>query len=224
MILVNKSKFSEALKKQGLSKNEPDSKFDSLELSIGTLIELEHTNDKEVACEIAKDHLHEKKDYYKNSLFKEEREEALKVLKKKEFKKAKALPEGKVKKRKHLKGQKKVAVVMKEFARGTLHDSSGKIVKDKSQALAIAMSEAGLSKSILCVVKSPTEILNKSKSDKLKKIKLHLLKLLDRQSFEKSKALPVGTTRTWKGKEFRKKEKAVGDAFITENPKGKMCL
>ncbi len=50
------------------------------------------------------------------------------------------------KKRKHLKGQNKVHAVMKEFKRGTLHSGSGKIVKKRSQAIAIGMSEAGLSK------------------------------------------------------------------------------
>ncbi len=48
------------------------------------------------------------------------------------------------KKRKHLKGQEKVYVVMKEFKRGRLHSGSGRIVKKRNQA--IAMSEAGLSK------------------------------------------------------------------------------
>jgi hypothetical protein len=50
------------------------------------------------------------------------------------------------KKRKKLKGQKKVHVVMKEFKRGTLHSGSGGIVKNRKQAIAIALSEAGLSK------------------------------------------------------------------------------
>ena len=49
-------------------------------------------------------------------------------------------------KRKHLKGQEKVGVVMHEFKRGTLHSGSGDIVKNRKQAIAIAMSEAGLSK------------------------------------------------------------------------------
>ena len=51
------------------------------------------------------------------------------------------------KKRKHLKGQAKVGVVMSEFKRGTLHSGSGEIVKNPKQAVAIAMSEAGMSKS-----------------------------------------------------------------------------
>ena len=63
----------------------------------------------------------------------------------------KALKHGKklgagAKARKGLKGQSKVAVVMHEFKRGTLHSSDGSIVKDRRQALAIALSEAGLNK------------------------------------------------------------------------------
>lgn len=50
-------------------------------------------------------------------------------------------------KRKSLKGQEKVSVVMKEFKRGTLHSGgSGKIVKNPKQAIAIALSEAKMSK------------------------------------------------------------------------------
>ena len=43
----------------------------------------------------------------------------------------------------------KVAVVMREFANGKLKSSSGKPVTDKNQALAIAMSAAGISKKSL---------------------------------------------------------------------------
>lgn len=50
------------------------------------------------------------------------------------------------KKRKHLKGKAKVHVVMGEFKRGTLRSGSGKTVTNRKQAVAIAMSEAGLSK------------------------------------------------------------------------------
>lgn len=42
--------------------------------------------------------------------------------------------------------QAKIETVMKEFKHGTLHSGSGRIVKNKKQAVAIAMSEAGLSK------------------------------------------------------------------------------
>lgn len=48
--------------------------------------------------------------------------------------------------RKPLRGQEKVAVVMHEFKRGTLHSGSGEKVKNRKQAIAIAMSEAGLSR------------------------------------------------------------------------------
>jgi len=42
--------------------------------------------------------------------------------------------------------QKKVAKVMREFKAGTLKSSSGKPVKNRQQAIAIAMSEAGMSR------------------------------------------------------------------------------
>jgi hypothetical protein len=51
------------------------------------------------------------------------------------------------KKRKKIKNKKdKVKVVMKEYKRGTLHSGSGDIVNKKSQAIAIALSEAKLTK------------------------------------------------------------------------------
>ena len=40
-------------------------------------------------------------------------------------------------------GEHKIKKVMHEFKHGELHSSSGKIVKNKKQAVAIAMSEAG---------------------------------------------------------------------------------
>jgi hypothetical protein len=46
------------------------------------------------------------------------------------------------KKRKALSPKDKVEVVMKEFKRGTLHSGSGKIVQNRKQAIAIALSEA----------------------------------------------------------------------------------
>ena len=49
-------------------------------------------------------------------------------------------------KRKHLKGEAKIPVVMGEFKRGTLHSGSGDIVTNPKQAVAIAMHEAGLSR------------------------------------------------------------------------------
>ena len=44
-------------------------------------------------------------------------------------------------------GPKKVAKVMKEFKAGSLHSGKGgKVVKSKKQAIAIAMSEAKMTK------------------------------------------------------------------------------
>lgn len=42
----------------------PDSEFDEYELNLGMKIEMEHTDDVNIAKEIAKDHLVEIPDYY----------------------------------------------------------------------------------------------------------------------------------------------------------------
>jgi len=48
---------------------------------------------------------------------------------------------------KKMKGQKKVASVMREFKRGELHSGKGgPVVKKRGQAIAIALSEAGMAK------------------------------------------------------------------------------
>jgi len=47
---------------------------------------------------------------------------------------------------KYMKGKKKVHKIMGEFKRGTLRSSSGAKVRKRSQAVAIAMSEAGMSR------------------------------------------------------------------------------
>ena len=48
---------------------------------------------------------------------------------------------------KKTKAQKKVKKVMHEFKAGTLHSGKGgKVVKSRKQAVAIAMSEAGMKK------------------------------------------------------------------------------
>lgn len=48
--------------------------------------------------------------------------------------------------KKKTKAQKKVSKVMKEHKEGKLKSSSGKKVTSRKQAVAIAMSEAGMSK------------------------------------------------------------------------------
>lgn len=50
------------------------------------------------------------------------------------------------KKRKSLPAKEKVGVVMHEFKHGTLHSGSGGKVTNPKQAIAIGMSEAGMSK------------------------------------------------------------------------------
>ena len=48
--------------------------------------------------------------------------------------------------KKPTKGQKKVEKVMSEYKTGTLKSSSGAKVTSRKQAIAIAMSEAGMKK------------------------------------------------------------------------------
>lgn len=63
--------------------DDDDSKFNPKELEMGIQIELEHTNDKDIAKQIAKDHLNEFSDYYtrlKAMESKAEREEVKKTL------------------------------------------------------------------------------------------------------------------------------------------------
>lgn len=51
--------------KGGEGDNRPDSDFDPEQLQAGIKVELEHTKDRAVAKEVAKDHLTESADYYK---------------------------------------------------------------------------------------------------------------------------------------------------------------
>ena len=49
--------------------------------------------------------------------------------------------------KKMTKGEKKVGKVMREFGKGELHSGKGgPVVKSRKQAVAIAMSEAGMAK------------------------------------------------------------------------------
>jgi hypothetical protein len=44
------------------------------------------------------------------------------------------------------KGEKKVSKVMREYGKGKLKSSSGKKITNRRQAVAVALSEAGMSK------------------------------------------------------------------------------
>jgi len=48
--------------------------------------------------------------------------------------------------KKKTKAQKKIATVMREFKKGKLKSSSGQRVTNPKQAIAISLSEAGMSK------------------------------------------------------------------------------
>lgn len=45
-------------------------------------------------------------------------------------------------KRRSLKPKQKIEAVMHEFKRGTLHSGSGNVIRDRQQAIAVAMSES----------------------------------------------------------------------------------
>jgi len=60
----------------GVGDGKPDSDFDPKQLAEGIRIEVEHTKDKDLAKEIAKDHLTELPNYYIN----DEGESRLKVM------------------------------------------------------------------------------------------------------------------------------------------------
>jgi hypothetical protein len=51
--------------KGGTGDNKPDSDFNSQQLEIGIKHEMEHTKNRKIAKEIAKDHLSEDPNYYK---------------------------------------------------------------------------------------------------------------------------------------------------------------
>jgi len=56
--------LTDLLKGVGKHKDVPDSKFDQNELRMGIKVEMEHTDNKAIAKEVAKDHLVECKSYY----------------------------------------------------------------------------------------------------------------------------------------------------------------
>jgi hypothetical protein len=88
---------------------------------------------------------HKEKKHKKESPKEEYKEEHRKEKIKKAMEHPDKLGAG-AKKRKSLHGKDKVEVVMKEFKRGTLRSGSGEKVTNPKQGIAIALSEAGLSK------------------------------------------------------------------------------
>lgn len=59
------SKIVEKIEKYiGKHSNVPDSHFDAKQLKLGIKVEMEHTNNRKIAKNIAKDHLSEIPDYY----------------------------------------------------------------------------------------------------------------------------------------------------------------
>ncbi len=56
--------FKKSRIKGGIADDRPDSSFNQKELNDGIIIELEHTDDKELSKDIAKDHLEEFPNYY----------------------------------------------------------------------------------------------------------------------------------------------------------------
>jgi hypothetical protein len=48
--------------------------------------------------------------------------------------------------KKKIKAEKKISKVMREYSKGTLKSSSGKKVTSRKQAIAIAMSEANMTR------------------------------------------------------------------------------
>lgn len=59
-----KRKFKKDIVPGGKSEGKPDSDFDPKQIEMGIKVEMEHTDDKDLAKEIAKDHLTEFPDYY----------------------------------------------------------------------------------------------------------------------------------------------------------------
>jgi hypothetical protein len=64
-MLTDKFSKIKQLFRGGESEGTKPEDYDQVELAKGIKVEMEHTNDKDVATRIAMDHLHEREDYYK---------------------------------------------------------------------------------------------------------------------------------------------------------------
>jgi hypothetical protein len=131
-------------------KHKVEVEFIEDQLKAGMEVEKEHTTDTEEQKEIALDHLSESPTYYIDLAEMEKKEDKVEkgVTEQDEAMKHENKLGAGAEKRKGLTPKDKVATVMCEFKRGTLHSGSGEIVTDKKQALAIAMSEAGIEKDL----------------------------------------------------------------------------
>lgn len=69
---VTEDVVADYLSHAGEAKDIPDSEFDPVKLAVGVLVEVEHSDDFDVAKEIAKDHLVEDGDYYGKYIFPEQ--------------------------------------------------------------------------------------------------------------------------------------------------------
>jgi len=109
---------------------------------------------------------------------------------------------------KGLTGEKKVAWVMHEFKHGNLKDSHGKVVTDRDQAIAIAMSEAGLSN------KSEDEDVEKCSGTKVEKGgNKRDFSTKERENLsEKHEAMPDGSFPIRNEQDLRDAIKSVGRA------------
>ena len=80
-----KNKIEKTLINEGAAKNQPDDKYNPIELEIGKIVEKEHLNDTRGREEIAKDHLQENPWYYTEVLapkMKDAKEATMQVLRK----------------------------------------------------------------------------------------------------------------------------------------------
>lgn len=104
--------------------------------------------------------------------------------------------------------QKKIKKVMSEFKSGTLKDSHGNKVTDRDQALAIAMSEAGISKEKAMDTTSTAPLIPESLDPKhkevLKKAIVNGILPLQNLIQKGGRRATLGEIREWKGQKYRK--------------------